>query len=104
MQSAEKPLSFFQARENFLLAMARHNNQEQKLFALFGVSNSADLDDAILRSRSRGIEHRDEIALLSTLGNQLDRASDEYDFATEKQRRQIKQQQQFDNHLRTLDE
>ena len=104
MQAPASSLSFLQAREAFLRAMARHHNQEQKLFTLFGVSNSADLDAAILQARSTGMKHQEEITLLSTLGHQLDKASDVYDHATEMQRRKIAaQQKQFHQDIKSLD-
>lgn len=104
MQAPAIPLTYLQAREAFLRAMARHQNQEQKLFDLFGVSNSADLDEAILQARSTGMKHHEEITLLSTLGHQLDRASDIYDHATELQKRKIAQQQkQFNDTIKQLD-
>jgi hypothetical protein len=104
MQAAATELSYFQAREAFLIAMARHTNQERKLFGLFGVSNSAELDQAILESRSSGYKYREEIAHLSTLGHQLDRASDVYDNATEKQKRLIAaQQKQLNNDIKSID-
>jgi hypothetical protein len=104
MQAQAIPLTFLQAREAFLRAMARHQNQEQKLFDLFGVSNSAELDEAILQARSTGMKYQEEIALLSTLGHQLDRASDIYDHATELQKRKIAQQQkQFFQDIKSLD-
>jgi len=104
MQAPASSLSFLQAREAFLRAMARHQNQEQKLFTLFGVSNSADLDEAILQARSTGITHSEEITLLSTLGHQLDRASDIYDHATEMQKRKIAaQQKQFNKDIQSLE-
>ena len=68
------------------------------------MSNSADLDQAILESRSSGYKHREEIAHLSTLGHQLDRASDVYDNATEKQKRLIaEQQKQLNNDIKSID-
>jgi hypothetical protein len=104
MQAPASSLSFLQAREAFLRAMAKHQNQEQKLFNLFGVSNSADLDEAILQARSTGMKHQEEITLLSTLGHQLDRASDVYDHATEMQRRKIaEQQKQFHKDIQSLE-
>lgn len=104
MQAPASSLSFLQAREAFLRAMAKHQNQEQKLFTLFGVSNSADLDEAILQARSTGMKHQEEITLLSALGHQLDRASDVYDHATEVQRRKIAaQQKQFNQDIKSLD-
>lgn len=104
MQAPAIPLTFLQAREAFLRAMAKYQNQEQKLFALFGVSNSADLDEAILQARSTGMKHQEEIALMSTLGHQLDRASDIYDHATELQKRKIAQQQkQFNQDIKSLE-
>ena len=104
MQAPASSLSFLQAREAFLRAMAKHQNQEQKLFTLFGVSNSADLDEAILQARSTGMKHQEEITLLSALGHQLDRASDVYDHATEVQRRKIAaQQKQLNQDIKSLD-
>ena len=104
MQAPAIPLTYLQAREAFLRAMARHQNQERKLFDLFGVSNSADLDEAILQARSTGMKHHEEITLLSTLGHQLDRASDIYDHATELQKRKIAQQQkQFNKDIQSLE-
>ena len=104
MQAPAIPLTYLQAREAFLRAMARHQNQEQKLFTLFGVSNSADLDEAILQARSTGMKHHEEITLLSTLGHQLDRASDIYDHATEVQRRKIAaQHKQFNKDIQSLE-
>ena len=104
MQAPASSLSFLQAREAFLRAMARHQNQERKLFTLFGVSNSADLDEAILQARSTGMKHQEEITLLSTLGHQLDRASDIYDHATEMQKRKIAaQQKQFNQDIKSLE-
>lgn len=104
MQAPVIPLTYLQAREAFLRAMARHQNQERKLFDLFGVNNSADLDEAVLQARSTGMKHHEEIALLSTLGHQLDRASDIYDHATEVQRRKIAaQQKQFNQDIKLLD-
>ena len=68
------------------------------------MGNSADLDEAILQARSTGMKHQEEIALLSTLGHQLDRASDIYDHATEVQRRKIAaQQKQFNQDIKSLD-
>ena len=68
------------------------------------MSNSAELDQAILESRSSGYKHREEIAQLSTLGHQLDRASDVYDTATEKQKRLIaEQQRQINKNIKSID-
>ena len=92
MQAPATPLTYLQAREAYLRAMAKYQNQEQKPFDLFGVANSADLDEAILLARSTGMKHHEEIALLSTLGHHLDRVSDAYDHATELQKRKIAQQ------------
>lgn len=104
MQAPVIPLTYLQAREAYLRAMAKYQNQERKLFDLFGVSNSADLDEAILQARSTGMKHQEDITLLSTLGHHLDRVSDAYDHATELQKRKISQQQkQFNKDLQSLD-
>jgi hypothetical protein len=95
---------FLAARENYKLALARHNNQERRLFELFGVDNSADLEDAILKSRAQGIKHVREITEFSELSHKLDRAADQYDLACEQQRRKIaEQQRQFNHDLKNLE-
>jgi hypothetical protein len=95
---------FLTAREGYKLALGRHHNQELRLFELFGVGNSADLEQAILKSRAQGIKHVQEITKFSELGHKLDRAADHYDLACEQQRRRIaEQQRQFDLDLKNLE-
>jgi hypothetical protein len=95
---------FLTAREGYKLALARHNNQERRLFQLFGVDNSADLESAILKSRAQGMKHAQEITKFSELGHKLDRAADQYDLACEQQRRKIaEQQRQFNRDLKNLE-
>lgn len=103
---ATAPVSdFLIARENYKLALARHNNQECRLFKLFGVGNSADLEDAILRARTQGqLKHSETITEFARLGHVLDRAADAYDVACESQRRKIaEQQKQLDNDIKNLE-
>jgi hypothetical protein len=95
---------FLTAREGYKLALARHNNQERRLFQLFGVDNSADLESAILESRAQGLRHAQEITKFSELGHKLDRAADHYDLACEQQRRKIaEQQRQFNHDIKNLE-
>ena len=104
MPTAPPISDFLETREVYKLALARHNNQERRLFELFGVSNSADLEDAILLSRTQGLKHAEEIRKFGELGHQLDRASDRYDMACALQRRKVaEQQRQFDAEVRALE-
>jgi len=95
MPTASSISDFLETREVYKLALARHNNQERKLFELFGVTNSADLEDAILLSRTQGLEHIEAIRKFGELGHQLDRASDRYDMACALQRRKVAEQQRL---------
>lgn len=95
---------FLLAREAYKLALAKHSNQERRLFELFGVDNSADLEGAILQQRQAGLKHAEEISKFSALGHALDRAADRYDRAAEKQRRKIaEQQREFDRDIKNLE-
>lgn len=102
MKTLETLPSYFQARENYLRAMARYDNQQRKLFSLFNVSNAADLEQKMLEDYHL---HREERAEYSLLAAQADRASDAYDQATIKQKQKVAaQQQQFDAIIKALDE
>lgn len=105
MATTTAPVSdFFAIRENYKLAMAKFNNAERELFTLFGVSNSADLEDAILLARSQGLRHSEALAKFGHLGHALDKASDLYDKACAIQRKKIaEQQRQFNNDVRSLE-
>lgn len=104
MPTAPPISDFLETRELYKLALAAHNSQERKLFTLFGVSNSADLEDAILLSRTQGLKHAEEIRKFGELGHQLDRASDRYDMACALQRRKVaEQQRQLDQDLKNLE-
>jgi hypothetical protein len=95
---------FLLAREAFKLALARHNNQERRLFALFGVADSSALEAAMLANRSQGLKHAEEIAKFSQLGHALDRAGDQYDLACAAQRRKVAEQQaEFNADIRRLE-
>ncbi len=95
MPTAPPISDFLETREAYKLALAIFSNQERKLFELFGVSNSADLEDAILLSRTQGLKHAEEIRKFGELGRQLDRASDRYDMACAVQRRKVAEQQRL---------
>ena len=90
---APLPVSdFLLAREHYKLAIAKHDNQERRLFELFGVSNAADLEEAIMAGRSQGLKHAEEVLKFSELEHALDRAGNAYDLACERQRRKIEEQ------------
>lgn len=104
MPTAAPVSDFLMAREAFKLALARHNNQERRLFELFGVTSSPDLEAAMLASRSQGLKHAEEIAKFSQLGHALDRAGDQYDLACAAQRRKVAEQAKaFDASVRQWD-
>lgn len=102
MKTLETLPPYFQARENYLRAMARYDNQQRKLFGLFGVTNAADLEQKMLEDYHLHREERTEYSLFAT---QADKASDAYDQATIKQKQKVAaQQQQFDAIIAALDE
>lgn len=104
MATSITELPYFEARENFKKAMALHSSQERRLFELFDVATSADLELAILASRSDGLKHHEEIAKFAQLGHALDRAADVLDLATERQKRKIaEQQKQLNKTFQNLD-
>jgi len=85
--------NYLQARENYLVAKARYERQEEALRLLLGAADTgASLERAMLEARTNGL-HGEAIMKLSTLGTALDRASDTLDLATELQRRKIAAQQ-----------
>jgi hypothetical protein len=93
---------FLTARENYLRAMGRHDAQQRRLFELFGVSNLADLDLAMLNNRGK---HANEIAEYDRLGNIFDRCADIYDRVAARQRQKVREQQkQFNAIFEALDE
>lgn len=96
---------FLTARERYKLAIARHDNQERRLFELFGVDNAGDLEDAIMRQRTNGsLQHADEVLKFSELEHALDRAGDAYDRACEVQRRKIAEtRKQLDSDIHNLE-
>lgn len=102
MAVAEALPDFLTARENYLRAMGRHNEQERLLFKLFGVGSLAELDLAMLNERH---QHVEQVQKYNALGLAFDRAADIYDRAAARQREKIrKQQKQFHADIATLDE
>jgi hypothetical protein len=93
MPTAAPVSDFLVARENYKIALARHDNQERRLFEIFGVSDSASLDAAMLASRANGLKHSAEITEFARLGQALDAAGHAYDVACVVQRRKIAEQQ-----------
>jgi uncharacterized protein (DUF1778 family) len=102
MKMLEKLPPYFQAREDYLRAMARYENQQRKLFGLFNVSNAAALEQALLENSHLHLEERQQYNILAY---QADKACDIYDQATVKQKQAIAaQQKQYDAILEALDE
>lgn len=93
MTVKEVPLSYLEARERFVRAMARLRNYEEELRLLLGAADTgADLETKMLEARTKGA-HTEAISKLHTLGAALDHAGDVLDLATELQRRRVAAQQ-----------
>lgn len=102
MATATELPTYIEARERYLRALGKYEAQEKRLFELFGVNNSADLEVMMLAKRHEHIEERQKFVVLT---NQLDRLADEYDLAQQRQRQKIAaQQKQFHKIIANLDE
>lgn len=102
MATIEKLPPYFEAREAYLKAMAHYEAHQQKLFQLFGVTNAADLEDALLSQRHI---HAEERLRYETLAVRADNAADRLDQATARQREKISAQQKYFNSIiASLDE
>jgi len=102
MKTLEALPTYFEARESYLRAMARYDNMQKRLLALFDVTTVAGLEQAMLENRHLHYEERAQYELLA---RQADKASDIYDQATIKQKQTIAaQQKQFDAIVASLDE
>jgi len=102
MKTLEKLPPYFVAREAYLRAMARYEHHQQKMFTLFGVTNAASLEEAMIANRHL---HRQEQSDYQALAVQADKASDVYDAATIKQKQLIAtQQKQLNADIAALDE
>jgi hypothetical protein len=85
-------LSYLEARERFVRALARLKHYEEELRLLLGAADTgADLETKMLEARTKG-EHTEAISKLHTLGTALDQAGDALDLATELQRRRVAEQ------------
>jgi hypothetical protein len=102
MKTLEALPTYFEARESYLRAMARYDNMQKRLLALFDVATVAGLEQAMLENRHLHYEERMQYEVLA---RQADKACDVYDQATIKQKQAIAaQQKQFDAIVASLDE
>lgn len=104
MTTKTVPLSYLEARERFIRAMARLKNHEEDLRRLLGAADTgADLEEKMLVARTRG-EHTEAISKLHTLGVIMDQAEKALNLAAELQRRRVAQQQaELDASIRRLE-
>ncbi len=96
MTTAAKLPAYFEAREEYLRAMALYEAHQKKLFQLFCVNNAADLEEALLEQRHL---HAEERLRYEALAVRADRAADRLDLATAKQRQKIAAQQSYFNSI-----
>jgi len=104
MTVKEVPLSYLEARERFVRAMARLRNHEESLRLLLGAADTGpDLETKMLEARTKG-EHTEAIGKLHIFGTALDQAGDALDLATELQRRRVAEQRaEFDASFQRLE-
>lgn len=99
------PTNFLAARENYQVAKYKLRRTEDQLFANFGVTTVADLEQAMLQERSKS---QPRFAALTTLyfqqHQELGAADETYEMARDLQRERVQQMKKFDTTIKALDE
>ena len=104
MSEVACPTNFLTARENYQIAKFKLRRTEDQLLAVFEVKTVADLEDALLRERSKRHPRFSDLANLYLRQHQELGAADElFEVASNLQRQRIAQMQN-DNTYKQLDE
>jgi hypothetical protein len=97
--------NYLAARENYQIAKYKLRNTESVLFEKFKVKTAADLEEAILRERSKKQPRFTELTTLYHRQHQELGAADEvFEAAGNLQRQRIAQMQQLDKTIQAMDE
>jgi len=105
MAKVSSPTNYLAARENYQITKFKLRRSEDELLKAFGVQTIADLEDAMMRERSKRFPRFSELSkLYSRQHQEFADAENVFEIATEIQRERIKQLEGIDSIISTLDE
>lgn len=105
MAKVNSPTNYLAARENYQITKFKLRRTEDELLKAFEVKTVADLEEAMMRERSKRFPRFSELTKLYSLQHQeFADAENVFEIATEIQRERIKQLEGIDAVITTLDE
>lgn len=105
MAKVSSPTNYLAARENYQITRFKLRRTEDELLKAFEASNVADLEEKMLRERSKRFPRFSELTnLYSRQHQEFADAENVFEIATEIQRERIKQLEGIDAIITTLDE
>jgi nucleoside 2-deoxyribosyltransferase len=105
MAKVSSPTNYLAARENYQMTKYKLRRSEDELLKAFEVKTVADLEEAMLRERSKRFPRFNELSKLYSRQHQdFADAENVFEIATEIQRERIRQLESHDAIISTLDE
>jgi len=105
MAKVSSPSNYLAARENYQITKFKLRRSEDELLKAFEVKTVADLEEAMMRERSKRFPRFSELSkLYSRQHQEFADAENVFEIATEIQRERIKQLEGIDSIISTLDE
>jgi len=105
MAKVSSPSNYLAARENYQITKFKLRRSEDELLKAFEVKTVADLEEAMMRERSKRFPRFSELTkLYSRQHQEFADAENVFEIATEIQRERIKQLEGIDAIITTLDE
>jgi len=105
MAKAACATNYLVARESYKISMHKLRRTEEELLKAFEVKTVADLEEAMIRERSKRFPRFSELSkLYSRQHQEFADAENVFEIATEIQRERIKQLEGIDSIISTLDE
>ena len=105
MAKVSSPTNYLAARENYQIAKLKLLRSENELLKAFEVASIADLEEAMLKDRSKRFPRFTELSKLYSQQHQdFADAENVFEIATEIQRERIRQLESHDAIISKLDE
>ena len=105
MAKVSSPTNYLAARENYQITKLKLLRSENELLKAFEVASIADLEEAMLKERSKRFPRFNELSKLYSRQHQdFADAENVFEIATEIQRERIRQLESHDAIISTLDE
>ena len=105
MAKVSSPTNYLAARENYQITKFKLRRTEDELLKAFEASSIADLEEKMIRERSKRFPRFSELTkLYSRQHQEFADAENVFEIATEIQRERIKQLEGIDAVITTLDE